>query len=66
MDSIKIGERLRELRGSRTQEEVANAIGITSAAISQYEKGERIPRDEIKKSLAKYYKRTVNYIFFSD
>ena len=66
MDRAKIGERLRKLRGSRTQEEVADAIGITSAAISQYESGERIPRDEIKKSLAEYYKRTVNYIFFSD
>lgn len=66
MDRAKIGERLRKLRGSRSQEEVADAIGVTSAAISQYENGERIPRDEIKKSLAEYYKRTVNFIFFSD
>lgn len=66
MDRAKIGERLRKLRGSRSQEEVADAIGVTSAAISQYENGERVPRDEIKKSLAEYYKRTVNFIFFSD
>ena len=66
MDSIKIGQRLKELRGSRTQEEVAEAIGVTSAAISQYENGDRIPRDEIKKAIAAYYKRTVNFIFFSD
>lgn len=66
MDRVKIGERLRKLRGSRSQEEVAEAIGITSAAISQYENGERIPKDEIKKSLAEYYKRSVGFIFFSD
>lgn len=66
MDTKKIGERLQTLRGSRTQREVAEAVGVTPMAISQYESGERIPRDEIKKALAKYYKRTVNSIFFAD
>lgn len=66
MDSKKIGERLQKLRGSRTQKEVAEAVGVTPMAISLYESGERIPRDEIKIRLANYYKRTVNFIFFSD
>ena len=66
MDSKKIGERLQRLRGSRTQKEVAEAVGVTPMAISLYESGERIPRDEIKVRLANYYKRTVNFIFFSD
>ena len=66
MDSKKIGERLQKLRGSRTQKEVAEAVGVTPLAISLYESGERIPRDEIKVRLANYYKRTVNFIFFSD
>ena len=66
MDAKKIGKRLQTLRGSRTQKEVAEAVGVTPMAISQYESGERIPRDEIKKALAKYYKRTVNSIFFAD
>jgi len=66
MDSKKIGERLQKLRGSRTQKEVAEAVGVTPMAISLYESGERIPRDEIKVRLANYYKRTVNFIFFSD
>ena len=59
MNSKKIGERLQKLRGSRTQKEVAEAISL-------YESGERVPRDEIKVRLANYYKRTVNFIFFSD
>lgn len=66
MDAKKIGKRLQTLRGSRTQREVAEAVGVTPMAISQYESGERIPRDETKKALAKYYKRTVNTIFFAD
>lgn len=66
MDAKKIGKRLQTLRGSRTQREVAEAVGVTPMAISQYESGERIPRDETKIALAKYYKRTVNAIFFAD
>ena len=66
MDAKAIGARLARLRGSRTQEEVAKAVFVTPAAISMYEKGERIPRDEIKVALARYYKKTVESIFFAD
>ena len=37
------GERLRELRANRGQAEVAEAIGVSTMAISQYETGKRIP-----------------------
>ena len=63
MDNQKIADRLIKLRGSRTQAEVAQAIGVTPSAYSMYENGDRIPRDEIKKRIAEYYKRTVNTIF---
>lgn len=66
MDSQKIAERLIKLRGKRTQAEVAEAVGISVSAYSMYENGERIPRDEIKKKLAGFYKRSVNTIFFAD
>lgn len=66
MDSKKIAERLTKLRGNRTQVEVARAIGVSQAAYSMYESGERIPRDEVKLRIAKYYKRSVNTIFFAD
>lgn len=65
MDSITIGERLVALRGSRTQEEVANALGVSVSAIGMYERGERIPRDEIKIKIAKYYKKSIQSIFFA-
>lgn len=66
IDKKKVGERLAALRGSRTQKEVAEAIGVTPAAISMYEQGIRMPRDNVKIKLAKYYKRSVITIFFAD
>lgn len=66
MNSVDIGKKLLELRGSRTQEEVAKANDISIAAIGMYERGERIPRDEVKIRLAKYYQKTVQEIFFAE
>lgn len=59
-----IGETLIKLRGDRTQEEVAKAVGVTKSAISMYENNERIPRDEIKRKMAAYFKVSVERIFF--
>lgn len=60
-----VGERLRALRGNRTQKEVAEALGVTVMAISLYETGERMPRDEIKVKLANYYKKSVTSLFYA-
>ncbi len=59
------GERLRKLRESRRQADVAEAVGITTMAISQYEQGLRIPQDRIKVRLANYYNVSVESIFFA-
>lgn len=64
MNESIIANRLIELRGSKTQEEVSSNLGISRTAISMYEKGERIPRDEIKIKIAHYYKKSVQSIFF--
>lgn len=64
MKNITTGERLRKLRGSRSQEEVAEAIGISQSALSAYESDVRTPRDPVKVRIAEYYKRSVAYIFF--
>lgn len=66
MNNAEIGKRLIELRGARTQEDVARAINISVSAIGMYERGERVPRDEVKQALAKFYDTTVQYIFFGD
>ena len=65
MDAKVIGKRLAELRGERSQAEVAEAVNISPAALSMYEGGERIPRDEIKIRLADYFKSTVYDLFFA-
>lgn len=60
----QIAKTLIELRGEKSQAEVAAAIGVSPAAISMYESGERVPRDEIKCRIANYYKKPVGKIFF--
>lgn len=64
LDRAKTAETLIKLRGEKTQSEVAQAIGVTRAAYSLYEKGKRTPRDTVKVKLAQYYGRSVKYIFF--
>ena len=56
--------RLRELRGNRTQEAVAEAIGVSKSAWAMYERGERVPRDEVKVEIAKYFGESVENLFF--
>ncbi len=65
MNPQKIGERLSKLRGKRELKVVAEAVGISISALSMYESGERIPRDDVKIALADYYKTTVQSLFFS-
>ena len=39
-----MNNKLVKLRGTRTQEEIANAIGISISAIGMYETGQRVPK----------------------
>ena len=52
MDRNKIAQRLKQLRKDKSMAEVASAIGISVSALSMYETGARMPRDEVKVSLA--------------
>ena len=65
MEPAAIGKRLEKLRGERSQAEVAEACGISLSAVSMYERGERIPRDEIKIKLARFYGVTVEDLFYA-
>lgn len=55
---------LRKKRGE-TQAEVAESVGISVSAYNFYETGQRTPRDDVKKRIAKHFNRTVQFIFFS-
>ncbi len=67
LNKENFAKKLTELRKreGKTQQEVAADLGISVSAISMYESGERVPRDEVKLALAQYYHTSVGYIFFN-
>lgn len=60
------GQKMRELRGKRTKEEVAAAVNVTFSSYVKYERDERIPRDEVKIRIANYFNTSVSAIFFAN
>ena len=56
---------LKDLRGQRSQSEMAAAVGVTKSAWAMYERGERVPRDEVKRRIAAYFGKSVQEIFFA-
>lgn len=62
----EIGAQLIRLRGKTPQAAVATALNISTSALSMYENGERVPRDEIKEAIARYYSTTVGALFFNE
>lgn len=62
---MTLAERLIQARGKQSREEVAKAIGVSLSAITMYETGARVPRDEIKVKLADYYETTVQALFYA-
>ncbi len=66
MDSKRVGEALRKRRGDRSMAEIAGRLGVTVSALAMYERGERMPRDEIKERIAALYHCSVGGLFFAD
>lgn len=66
MDAKKIGKRLAALRGDKSITKVASELNISPSALSMYENGERIPRDNIKIRIAAYYQKSIQDIFFTE
>ena len=62
-DPKEIGKKLRELRGDRSQQTVADAVGVSQSALAMYELGERVPRDEVKTRLCRFYGCDVSIFF---
>lgn len=59
-------ERLIELRCkyNLSQKELAEAIGISQSMIARIEAGEREPRRDIKIKLARYFRVSVEWLFY--
>ena len=64
MNKKVMGAKLRALRGDKTQKATADGIGVKQSTYAMYETGERVPGDENKIRIAKYYGKTVQEIFF--
>lgn len=63
--NCSVGAKLKELRGSKTKNEVATALGISFSSYVKYERDERRPSDAMKVKIAKYYNESVESIFFA-
>lgn len=59
------GERLRKLRGDRSQKEIATALGIPPTTLSTLENQETVPRGEVVQKLATYFKVPIDYFYSS-
>jgi transcriptional regulator with XRE-family HTH domain len=57
-----LGTRLKSLRGNRTQEEIAERLGITRALYSHYENKRSEPNIETLKNMSALYQVTVDYL----
>ena len=62
---MSTGEILRSLRGAKSISEVAKDVGVSNSAYIKYERGERVPRDEVKTRIAVYFNSSVERIFFA-
>lgn len=62
-----IGLKIKNLRESHnlTQEEFCKKVDITQSALSNYENGLRIPRDEVKLRIARCFDTSIEAIFYS-
>ena len=58
--------KLAELRGNMTQKALAEKLHVSLSALGKYERGERTPRDNVKKRIAAYFGKTVQEIFYDD
>lgn len=63
---MPFGEKLKELRGDKSQDEIAKEIGITKSSWAMYERNERVPRDEVKIRIADYFHKSVQEIFLAE
>lgn len=57
-----LGKNMARLRGNRSQEEVAQSIGISRARYSHYETARSEPDHEVLESLANYFGVSTDYL----
>lgn len=68
MNAEVIGEKIKNLREKNniSRENFANAVEISQSALSMYENGQRIPRDEVKLRIARSFNTSIEELFFTN
>lgn len=64
---MKLGNNLRRCRfekGEMSQEDLANAVGVTRQSIHSIEKGKFVPSALLALKLARFFGKTVEEIFY--
>jgi len=64
---MKLGNNLRRCRfdnNEMSQEDLANAVGVTRQSIHSIEKGKFVPSTFLALKIAKFFNKTVEDIFF--
>lgn len=63
-DAEQFADRLKQLREIRgiTQDQLAEAIGVTRQSLSRYEYGERTPNATVLHDIAVYFDVTLDYL----
>ena len=65
MEELKIAEKIKEKRRERnfTQEELANILGVTKAAVSKWENSESYPDITMLPKIAQLFNITMDELF---
>ena len=61
-DTFATNLRVERAKKKLTQAEVAEAVGVTPAALCRYEDGSRVPTLPIVERLADFYDTTMDYL----
>lgn len=66
-NAVVIGKRIKKLRKKNkySRDEFCKSVGISQSALSMYETGQRIPRDEIKLKIARCLNTSIESLFFT-
>lgn len=58
-------KKMIELRGDRSQKEIAKQMGIPVSTYAMIEAGHRFPRPALQQKMARFFGVTVDELFFS-
>ena len=64
MNGITLGERLKALRGDKSQADFGKEIGVSQPTIRNYENNKRLPDSEFIKNVCNVYNVTADWLIF--